>query len=149
MQIREMEIVDLPRIVELENQLFTSPWSYHDFAYEILENEFSFHFVLEDHHMIIGYISLWMMYEQSQILSIGIDQNYQGKGLGKELLLWALTYLSDHQVCNVTLEVRVSNRKAISLYQSVGFEKKAVRKNYYQDNHEDAYLMLKEWEGEK
>ncbi len=44
----------------------------------------------------------------------------------------------------ITLEVRVSNVKAIKLYESYGFKKEAIRKDYYLDNHEDAYLMMKE-----
>lgn len=44
----------------------------------------------------------------------------------------------------LSLEVRVSNSRAIALYESYGFEKKSNRKDYYADNHEDAYLMIKE-----
>ena len=49
--------------------------------------------------------------------------------------------------CEVmSLEVRISNEKAIALYENLGFCKEARRKNYYQDNHEDAYLMVKRLE---
>ena len=51
-----------------------------------------------------------------------------------------------HQCLNMSLEVRVSNDKAISLYRKYGFETVALRKNYYEDNHEDAYLMIKQLE---
>ena len=44
---------------------------------------------------------------------------------------------------NVSLEVRVSNDKAIKLYEKNGFININTRKNYYDDNHEDAYLMVK------
>ena len=47
---------------------------------------------------------------------------------------------------NINLEVRISNQKAIKLYEKCGFKIVAIRKNYYQDNHEDAYLMIKEME---
>ena len=46
----------------------------------------------------------------------------------------------------MSLEVRVSNDKAIALYKKNGFETVALRKNYYEDNHEDAYLMIKQME---
>ena len=45
-----------------------------------------------------------------------------------------------------SLEVRVSNQSAISLYERYGFKQVGLRKAYYQDNHEDAYLMIKESE---
>ena len=58
--------------------------------------------------------------------------------------------LASQQGCEtMSLEVRISNQKAISLYESLGFETKAIRKGYYQDNHEDAYLMVKGLEGQK
>ena len=58
--------------------------------------------------------------------------------------------LAVSQGCEVmSLEVRASNHKAISLYKGLGFENQAIRKNYYQDNHEDAYLMVKRLEGQE
>lgn len=63
-----------------------------------------------------------------------------------------MTYLDklclDNQVEESTLEVRVSNEVAISLYEKYGFIKKGLRKDYYQDNHEDAYLMVKNYKGD-
>ena len=49
----------------------------------------------------------------------------------------------------MSLEVRVSNDKAIALYKKNGFITVNTRKGYYQDNHEDAYLMVKPLGGMK
>lgn len=147
MLIRAMDIDDLERIVELEHILFTSSWDVSDFMYEILENQFSYNFVLEENGVIIGYVGVWIMYEQSQITTVGIDPQYQRKGYGR-ILMEEMLNLATSQGCEVmSLEVRLSNHKAISLYKSLGFENQAIRKNYYQDNHEDAYLMVKRLEG--
>lgn len=146
MLIREMNVDDVERIVELEYQLFTSTWSRDDFLYELLENHFSHNFVLEDNNKIIGYVGIWIMYEQSQITTIGIDSDYQRKGYGKLLMKEAIVFAKQLGCEVMSLEVRQSNEKAISLYQKLGFEKQAIRKNYYQDNHEDAYLMVKRLE---
>lgn len=147
MFIREMVVNDLDCVVELEKQLFTSAWEYNDFLYEIKENQFAFYYVLVDHDQIIGYVGLWMMYEQSQITTIGVDQHYQGHGYGHQLLNEMIKIACQHQCDVMSLEVRVSNHTAIRLYESCGFEKVTLRKDYYQDNHEDAYLMLKRLEG--
>lgn len=89
------------------------------------------------------------MYEQSQITTVGIEPDYQGQGYGR-LLMEEMLALAVSQGCEVmSLEVRVSNHKAISLYKGLGFENQAIRKNYYQDNHEDAYLMVKRLEGQE
>ena len=109
---------------------------------EILENQFSYNFVLEVDEQIVGYVGVWIMYEQSQITTVGIDPDYQGQGYGR-LLMEEMLALAVSQGCEVmSLEVRVSNHKAIS-------ENQAIRKNYYQDNHEDAYLMVKRLEGQE
>ena len=89
------------------------------------------------------------MYEQSQITTIGIDPHYQRRGLGRALLEAMIDFALQQDCQVMSLEVRISNQKALSLYQSLGFQTKAIRKNYYQDNHEDAYLMVKELEGQK
>ena len=44
----------------------------------------------------------------------------------------------------VTLEVRVSNTPAISLYEKYLFKSLGQRKGYYQDNNEDALIMWTE-----
>lgn len=149
MLIREMDIDDLDRIVSLERELFTSAWSKSDFLYEIFQNEFSYNFVLEDDKEIVGYIGLWIMYEQAQITTLGIDKRYQRKGLGLFLLERMITFVKEHGCESMSLEVRVSNEAAIRLYEKVGFSQVAIRKNYYQDNHEDAYLMMKSLEVEE
>lgn len=149
MLIREMKVTDVERVVELEYQLFTSAWSRNDFLYELLENHFSHNFVLEEDNKIIGYIGVWMMYEQSQITTIGIDPHHQRKGYGELLMKEAIAFASQLDCEVMSLEVRQSNQKAIALYQKLGFEKQAIRKNYYQDNHEDAYLMVKRLEGKE
>jgi len=146
MFIRAMDIDDLSRVVALEQQLFTSAWSKADFMYEIFQNDFSHNFVLEKDHQIIGYVGIWIMYEQAQITTIGIDENYQGQGLGLYLLESMIDFVKEQGCETLSLEVRVSNDKAIGLYKKVGFEQVALRKDYYQDNHEDAYLMIKNLE---
>lgn len=149
MLIRKMDIDDLKRVVALEEQLFTSAWRESDFLYEILQNDFSLNYVLEDEEYIIGYVGVWIMYEQAQITTIGIDPKYQRRGLGRELMKTVMDIATQQGCEMMSLEVRISNHKAISLYESLGFQNVSIRKDYYKDNHEDAYLMLRRLEGEK
>ncbi len=146
MLIRKMDIDDLNQVVALEEQLFTSSWSYKDFLYELLENDFSFNYVIEDDLKIVGYVGVWMMYEQAQITTIGVAPDYQRQGLGRNMLETIIALTQKHGCEMMSLEVRISNDKAISLYESLGFHKEKIRKNYYQDNQEDAYLMIKRLE---
>ncbi|MDD6466787.1 MAG: ribosomal protein S18-alanine N-acetyltransferase [Erysipelotrichaceae bacterium] len=140
--IRLMQIEDLPRVLELEEQLFTSTWKEDDFRYELLENPFSQMWVIEE-DKIIGYLGVWILFEQGQITNLAIDPSYQRKGYAKQLLNHGIQMCKDAGCEWMTLEVRPSNLAAKSLYESFGFEKISVKKDYYQDNHEDADVMMK------
>ena len=146
MSIREMKVDDLKRIVELEKDLFLSPWNEEDFIHELKENPMAGYYILEKENQIIVYIGLWILDDQCQITTIATDQHSQGQGCASQLMEYALEKSEELHYQNVNLEVRVSNVKAIALYQKFGFKNVAVRKRYY-SNGEDAYLMIKELEG--
>ena len=141
MLLRAMRLSDLDNIMPLEHQLFSSPWSKDDYIYELFSNPYDKYYVLED-DKIVGYVGIWITYETAQITTIGIAKERQGEGLSKLLMNKVIEETKDCEA--ITLEVRVSNVKAIKLYESYGFKKEAIRKDYYLDNHEDAYLMMKE-----
>lgn len=141
MLLRAMRLSDLDNIMPLEHQLFSSPWSKDDYIYELSSNPYAKYYVLED-DKIVGYVGIWITYETAQITTIGIAKERQGEGLSKLLMNNVIEETKDCEA--ITLEVRVSNVKAIKLYESYGFKKEAIRKDYYLDNHEDAYLMMKE-----
>lgn len=148
MLIRDMTVNDLDPIVMLEKELFSSPWSKNDFIYELQTNPFSRIIVLEKDNEILGYIGFWLLGDQSQITTLGIKKDNQGKGYAKILMNACIEETMNRKYPTITLEVRVSNKRAIRLYQSYGFEIITTRKKYYQDTGEDAYLMLKKMEVE-
>ena len=138
-----MKETDLPIVLELEEQLFTSTWKMDDFLYEMNENPFSQMFVWEEDSEIIGYMGIWIIFEQAQLTNLAVNKKYQGKGYGRKLLEMGISLCQEAGCEIMTLEVRQSNVVAKSLYQSCGFEKVSVKKDYYQDNHEDADVMMK------
>ena len=146
MSIRLMKNGDLKRIAQLEKELFQSPWSIADFQYELDNNPFASYYVLEKEKMLVGYIGLWLLDDQCQITTIGIDRRFQRNGYASQLMNFVFSLCKQFHFQNINLEVRVSNNKAIALYEKYGFQNVAVRKNYYAD-YEDAYLMIKELEG--
>lgn len=141
-----MDLLDIDKIVALEQELFSSPWDKEAFYYELEKNAFSTILVLEDELEIIGYIGMWLLGDQTQITTLGIKKAYQGNGYAKKLMDKCEEITKMMGYANINLEVRISNQRAIRLYEKCGFKIVAIRKNYYQDNHEDAYLMIKEME---
>lgn len=146
--IRSMTLADIDEIVEIEQEAFSHPWTKDDFEAELQSNPYALYFVLVDEDIIKAYIGVWIIFERAQITTIAVKNEYRRQGLSKRLMDYLDHLYLENQVEEVSLEVRVSNVKAINLYQSFGFQKVGIRKDYYQDNHEDAYLMLKVVKGD-
>lgn len=140
---RKMREEDLPTILTLEHQLFSLPWKEEDYLYELNENQFSHLYVIEEENSIVAYAGLWTIFDQAQITTIGTNKGFQRKGYGLQMLEKLEQIAKENQCEVISLEVRISNQKAINLYEKSGFEIITTRKSYYSNNHEDAYLMMK------
>jgi len=141
--IRKMALEDLETVMILEKQLFSSPWTLESYRFEITENPYA-HYVVLDEQGIKGYLGLWINDDAVQVTTLGVDQAYQDRGYGKALVHYTIDTAIDHQASVITLEVRVSNVKAIGLYEHAGFKKVVLRRNYYSHPDEDAILMMKQ-----
>src|SRR5439155_1017297 len=77
-----------------------------------------------------------------------VEPDYQRRGIATRLLERLFELTSDDDGRGYTLEVRVSNREAIKLYEKLGFERHGIRRGYYTDNREDALIMWRDAESE-
>lgn len=91
--------------------------------------------------VIIGFAGMWIMYDEAHVTTIGVDPAYRGRGYGEWLLMTLFDEAIRRGAAIMTLEVRVSNTSAQSLYRKYGFTVQGTRKRYYSDNDEDAYIM--------
>jgi len=92
-------------------------------------------------NFIAGYVSTMFMTDEAHITGIAVRESRRGSGLGELLLLASIEMAMKRQSRVVTLEVRVSNQVAQSLYTKYGFKQVGLRKRYYADDHEDGYIM--------
>ena len=95
----------------------------------------------EGHDLIVGFLGAWYASDEAHIVSVGVRRDYRGRGVGELLLLGAIEQAFARRASVLTLEVRASNQVAIHLYRKYGFRERGVRKDYYQDNREDAMIM--------
>ena len=146
--IRSIKLSDLDEVSKIELEAFSHPWSKEDFEVELQSNPYALYFVLVEDEIIKAYIGVWIIYERAQITTIAVNKYFRRQGLSKKLMRFLDNLCLENSVEEISLEVRVSNEKAINLYHSFGFEEKGIRKDYYPDNHEDAYLMVKVVKGE-
>ena len=90
---------------------------------------------------IAGYVATSYMTDEAHVTGIAVRGSHRGRGLGELLLMSSIELAMRRNSRVVTLEVRVSNHVAQSLYNKYGFNQAGLRKGYYTDNHEDAYIM--------
>jgi len=148
--IRPMGFEDLEEVVLLERKCFSDPWSLDTFVHEITKNHMASYVVAvdESNNKVVGYAGMWIILDEAHITNVGVLPEYRGKGIG---LLLMNRQLKDSIVAGavkMTLEARISNNVAISLYEKLGFTQVGIRKKYYEDNKEDAVIMWKYYQEE-
>jgi ribosomal-protein-alanine N-acetyltransferase len=92
-------------------------------------------------HALVGFAGMWTMMDEAHITTIGVGAAHRGRHVGELLLVGLIDEAMRRNANWITLEVRVSNLTAQSLYHKYGFTQYGVRKRYYSDNGEDAYIM--------
>ena len=138
---RYMRDEDIDQVLEVEHTSFTTPWSREAFYNEIHKNKFAVYIVLEEDNKIIGYCGTWVVVDEAHVTNVAILPGYRGKKLGEALMNKLMSVSREMGARTMTLEVRVTNHVAQSLYRKLGFQNGGIRKNYYSDNQEDALIM--------
>lgn len=136
-----MKVSDLPQVMSIDTQSFPAPWTQEIYEQELLKNDFAHYFVLVHEDEIIGYVGIWIVFDDAQITNIAVAPRYRGKGIGEKLFGFALTYAFQRGAQKLSLEVRPSNHVAKNMYKKFGLQEGGIRKNYYPDNGEDAIVM--------
>ena len=136
-----MEVADLDDVMEIEHASFSLPWSRWMFERELMDRKHSQFFVARSGDEIAGYIGFWLVLEEVHIVTIAVRSDYRRRGIGSILMLEALNEALRLGAERATLEVRVTNLPAQDLYKKLGFITVAIRKRFYSDTGEDAYVM--------
>jgi [ribosomal protein S18]-alanine N-acetyltransferase len=142
-EIRRLSIGDLPEIEEIEQRAYRTPWSRSMFASELAKGT-SVCLGAFEGDQLVGYIVNSRYVDAWHVMNVAVDPAYQRRGIATRLLerLFELTDEDDGR--GYTLEVRVSNREAIRLYEKLGFQRHGIRRGYYTDNREDALIMWRD-----
>lgn len=140
-QFRPMTLADIDEVVYVEKASFTLPWSREAFYNELVHNQYAKYIVMEYNHRIIGYCGMWVVIDEAHITNVAVLPEYRGKKLGEALMRKVMETAKQLGAAIMTLEVRVSNHVAQSLYRKLGFLNGGIRKRYYPDNQEDALVM--------
>lgn len=150
LHLRPLIPCDLPQVLALDRRCLGGLWTEGGYLREI-ESDRSELWVLESEaEGLLGLACLWAILDEAHVTLLAVEQHYRRQGLG-QYLLWALLQAAYHRhMAWAALEVRVSNTLAIKLYERFGFRLIGNRRNYYQDNREDAaILQLKDLQSPK
>lgn len=143
MRIREMTEADIPFVSALDCEVFRTGWTQEQYRGELLK-DFAHYYIAEEDGAPVGFAGVWCIYETAEVSRIAVSGDKREHGTGGALLNMLIEKARRSGCERVMLEVRDGNRAAQSLYSRNGFEKTAVRKNYYTDG--DAVIMTLELE---
>jgi len=146
-KIRRLAYADLPQVIAIERRAFPTPWSLAMFVLELSKpsgiclaawrgdaDGTARGDRLSGYLICSRYDTVW------HVMNVSVDPPERRAGLATALLDSLLERIGD-PAAQFTLEVRVSNAPAISLYERFGFMAAGVRRRYYADNQEDALIM--------
>lgn len=144
-RIQKMERADVDLVVALEQQAYGSHhWSKDSFLEELSNELAKYYSVFNEKGELVAYAGCWQILEEAHITNIAVSPDYRRLHIGEALLSTIIDSCFQNMVKYITLEVRVGNRAAISLYEKYMFKSLGIRKGYYQDNNEDALIMWTE-----
>ena len=105
------------------------PWSEASFL-QMIEKEDTAYFVAQEDGRLLGGCGLLFIAGEGNITNVVVVPEARRRGVATGLSAY-------------TLEVRVSNEAAISLYEKLGFVSEGIRPNFYEKPVEDAVIMWK------
>ncbi len=145
--VRDMRERDVRHVERIENQVSAIPWPRHMLMAE-LGSAKTIDLVALDGASLAGYLLASRYADVWHVLNVAVDVPFRRRGIGRALMHALFLRAAGPGVLGFTLEVRVSNAGAISLYEGLGFVSRGVRPGYYSDNREDALIMWREPFGE-
>ncbi|MEN9799735.1 MAG: hypothetical protein RL653_3432 [Pseudomonadota bacterium] len=145
LRFRPMTEADLDRVMEISLASFRYPWSRELFAKE-LSHEWSVVTLAlaPPGDAVAGFMVSWIVHDELHVLNIATAPEHRRRGVGSALLGEAFERARAARCTLATLEVRRSNDGARLLYEAEGFRRVGIRPRYYQEEGEDAVVMVKD-----
>lgn len=144
-KIERMQKGQVDDVLKIEEQAYGEHhWSKESFLGE-LSNDLAYYYSAYDMSgNLVGYAGTWHILDEAHITTIAVKPDLKRKKIGEAILNRILEDCYKDEIKYITLEVRVSNIPAITLYEKYSFKSLGTRKGYYQNNNEDALIMWTE-----
>ena len=139
MKVETLTAEHLEQVAELEQLCFADPWS--EKALELLLGDGAYGAVYLSNGKVMAYGGILWAPDEGQITNIATHPDARRCGMGAAILEHLIAVARARGCEQLSLEVRVSNTPAISLYERYGFLKMGIRRGFYKHPTEDAYVM--------
>ncbi len=142
-KVVKMEKEDVDGVFQIEELIHPNHhWSKESFYNELNNNLAVYYCIKNQEKKVSAYIGFWKIIEEAHITNIAVHPDYRRQKQAQLLLVKMIEDCYKNMIKYITLEVRESNLPAIMLYEKFLFESIGMRKNYYQDNGENALIMF-------
>jgi ribosomal-protein-alanine N-acetyltransferase len=138
---------DIDAILAIERQSFQRIWQRSSFLEELV-NDYAYPYTIRckegnNPPQIIAYICFRVVTDEMHLLRIAVALRWRRRGIASRLLDKCFALALEKGAGTAILEVRPSNKSAISLYHKLGFHLVEKRINYYTETREDAIILNK------
>ena len=141
--LEAMQAADIEQVMAIENSVYPHPWTRGNFV-DSLASGYEARVAREPTFQLAGYFLAMPVVDEMHLLNISVRADLQGHGLGRMLLDRVAELARRQGMDSILLEVRPSNRRALSVYERYGFVRIGLRKAYYPaggNSREDAIVM--------
>jgi ribosomal-protein-alanine N-acetyltransferase len=145
--IRRLSYSDLPAVISIERRSFPTPWSLAMFVLELSKPSGICLAAVDEGSRLAGYLVCSRYDTVWHLMNVAVDPERRRQGIATTLI--NRLFEEGGALSPYTLEVRVSNRDAIAMYERFGFRSAGVRRSYYHDNGEDALIMWYERDADR
>jgi [ribosomal protein S18]-alanine N-acetyltransferase len=138
-----MCVQDLVEVMHAEREAYPWPWSEGNIRDSILQGQCC-QTLRNNDGKLLGYYIAMPGVQEVHLLNITVAPDYRRQGWARVMLDNLHQWARECEAQWVWLEVRISNERAISLYEQYGFRRVGVRKAYYPLDglqREDAIVM--------
>ena len=143
MIIRKMKLEDVPHVAAIERLCFSAPWN-ENMIISSWESRLSCWLIAEIDGCVAGYVGSEAVLDSADMMNIAVAPAYRKRGIAEALIKALMEHLQQRDILFLLLEVRVSNKPAIALYNKLCFEQVGRRPRYYTNPREDALILRKE-----
>ncbi|MDE7270492.1 MAG: ribosomal protein S18-alanine N-acetyltransferase [Acetatifactor sp.] len=138
--IRPLRAEDAPTLAQIEQKIFSMPWSEHAFL-ELLECSYHLYLAAEWEGMLVGCAGLTVLDNEGDIEKVMVREDFRRRGIAGSMLRELIAAGERLGITEFTLEVRAGNAPAIRLYEKFGFVSEGIRPGFYEKPAEDAVIM--------